>query len=203
VKLLVGLGNPGKRYAGTPHNAGFAVIDLLARGWDCTPRRSLRFRAKLGRAVLGEENLLLLKPQTYMNNSGMAVSAVMRYRKLSLRDLLVILDDADLAVGSVRIRKRGSSGGHKGLDSIIRLVGGSDFTRVRIGVGRDTDRDLVDHVLTPFSGPDQRRFEDALDRAAEAVTCVLRDGVEAAMNRFNGLPPAGATGNATRETVDS
>lgn len=192
TKIVVGLGNPGKHYAYTPHNVGFAVIDELASGFSCVLRRSFSFRARIGLVVSAkgscgsEEKLLLVKPQTYMNRSGTAVASVLRYRKLTASDMIVVLDDADLDFGQLRIRARGSSGGHKGLTSVIQAMGSEEFARVRIGIGRDNNsKGLVEHVLTPFSAAEWQEMKQIIRRAAQAVLCILNSGVETAMNRFN------------------
>jgi peptidyl-tRNA hydrolase, PTH1 family len=192
VKIVVGLGNPGKQYADTPHNAGFEVVNDLSVRLDCRLRRSLRFDARIGHAVRAGEPVLLVQPQTYMNNSGMAVAAVVRYYKADPRDLIVVSDDADLALGRLRVRVRGGSGGHKGLASIIQHVGTQDFARVRVGIGREKDGvDLVEHVLTPLSAEGRKQMSVVVDRAAQAVLCSVDCSVEEAMNRFNADPPAG------------
>ena len=188
MKVIVGLGNPGKRYADTPHNGGFAVVDALAETWNCRLRRSFRFGARCGKARGNGEPVLLVKPETYMNNSGQAVGGLLRYHKAPPSDLVVVLDDADLPLGRLRVRACGSSGGHRGLASVIGHVGGEAFARVRIGIGRrGQEEDLVRHVLSAFSARDRPRADRAVDMAAEAVQCVLEHGVEAAMNRFNGI----------------
>ena len=196
MKIVVGLGNPGKEYAETPHNVGFAVIEQLAAGFDCAMRRSLRFNARIGHVTVAPEPLLLVEPLTFMNRSGDAVAAILGYRKLSTSDMVVVLDDADLDIGWLRIRARGSSGGHRGLDSIIRSTGGDAFARVRIGVGRGRRRDdLVEHLLSRFSRQEWQQIQPEITRAADAVRCVLESGAEAAMNRFNG-PPSDETATA-------
>ncbi|MBN1558517.1 MAG: aminoacyl-tRNA hydrolase [Lentisphaerae bacterium] len=187
MKLVVGLGNPGRRYAGTPHNVGFMTVDRLAEGWGCRMRRSIRFSGRLGRAATGAGPVGVFKPGTYMNRSGTAVAAVMRYYRVAREALLVVSDDADLELGQLRVRPRGGSGGHRGLASVIEHVGGEGFTRVRVGIGRGSgERDLVAHVLSSGSEEDRKRLEAMAAEAAEAVRCVLESGVEAAMNRFNG-----------------
>ena len=186
MKVVAGLGNPGRRYAGTPHNVGFEALDKLAARLDCRLRRSLRFRARIGQAAWRDERLLLLKPQTYMNLSGDAIAAVLRYRKLSPSDVIVLVDDANLDAGRMRVRSGGSSGGHRGLVSVIERLGSQDFARVRIGVGRSRGSDLVDHVLSPFPGLDRERVEPMLMRAVDAVLCIVADGPDAAMNKYNG-----------------
>ena len=187
VKLVVGLGNPGERYAQTPHNAGFMVVDELAARLSCRLRASSRCRAQLGSAETGGQGLILAKPQTYMNASGEAVVAILQYRKIPAEDLLVVVDDADLELGRVRVRLRGSSGGHRGLESIIGALGTGDFARVRVGIGRDSDRELVDQVLRPLKPGEREPLVRATRMAADAVLCVLERGVAEAMNRFNGV----------------
>jgi PTH1 family peptidyl-tRNA hydrolase len=188
VKLVAGLGNPGKKYDRTPHNIGFAAIDELAARLSCTLKRSLRFRARTGKAAVGDENLLLAKPWTYMNRSGAAVSSLMRYHRLTPAEMIVVLDDADLETGRLRVRNKGSSGGHRGLESIIRSVKNEDFVRIRIGVGRSSRADdLIGHILSPFASEKWEEMQNILGRAAEAVLCVVESGVDEAMNRFNGM----------------
>ncbi|MBC8453792.1 aminoacyl-tRNA hydrolase [PVC group bacterium] len=192
MKLIVGLGNPGKKYADTPHNAGFRVVQELADGWSEKLRGSWRFSAKIAKAVCGQERVLLVQPQTFMNNSGEAVGSILRYNKLERSDLIVILDDADLAFGRIRIKKQGGSGGHNGLTSVIQHVGGTDFVRVRMGVGRSEDlEDLVSHVLKPFSKKQQEEFEEMVSRTADAVLRIIDGSVDRAMNLFNAPPDSG------------
>ena len=188
VKIVVGLGNPGKEYRDTRHNVGFAVLDELASRWSCSWRRRFRFDAWLAEASCAGEPVLLVKPRTYMNRSGDAVAPILRYRKVSAEDLLVVMDDADLDSGQLRIRKQGGSGGHGGLGSIIERLGTDAFTRVRMGIGRDAG-DLVDRVLRPMTPAEKKALAPAVERAAEAVVCALESGVEAAMNAYN--RPAG------------
>jgi len=133
-----------------------------------------------------EEDVLLVKPETYMNRSGLAVASILRYRRVDVGDMIMVLDDADLEQGKLRIRSKGGSGGHKGLGSIIEAVGSEEFTRVRIGIGREVGNDLVDHVLRPYSGGDRKRMDEVFGLAADAVMCILAFDVSEAMNRFNG-----------------
>jgi len=186
VKLIVGLGNPGNAYAGTPHNVGFDTLDVLASRWECAFRRGLRFAAHTAKADYGAERVMLVKPQTYMNRSGAAVGAIMRYNKVAAADVLVVLDDADLELGRIRIRPGGGSGGHKGLASLVEHVGSGQFVRIRLGIGRrGREDDLIGHVLKPF-GVEARPVVEAMTaRAADAVCCVLDSGVADAMNQFN------------------
>lgn len=186
MKIVIGLGNPGKRYVHTPHNTGFAVIDELARCLPCQLRGRFRFRARMGKAIFNRDELLLVKPETYMNRSGITAARVLRHRKLVPADMIVVLDDADLDIGRLRIRATGGSGGHRGLESVIESVKSEEFTRVRVGIGRDSSgQELVEHVLAPCSPEEQEQMVQAVRRAAQAVLCVVESGVETAMNRFN------------------
>jgi PTH1 family peptidyl-tRNA hydrolase len=188
VKIVVGLGNPGARYAHTRHNVGFDTLDLLAeqQGWPWSGRRH---HAVLAEGALGGDKVLLAKPQTYMNDSGLAVGDIVRFYKLDLSDLLVVCDDLDLPLGKIRVRARGASGGQHGLESIIQHLGGkSDFPRVRIGIGRPRNgrSENVDFLLSRAGGDERIELASACERAAEAVRAYLVDGIDVAMNRFNG-----------------
>jgi PTH1 family peptidyl-tRNA hydrolase len=187
VNVIVGLGNPGRRYERTPHNVGFAAVDVLAEQTGCRIRRSLRYRARSGKTMLAGRPALLVKPETFMNNSGIAVSAALRYFKARRDQLVLVLDDADLPVGRIRIRARGGSGGHRGLASVIEHVGGDDFARVRIGIGRrHADENLVSHVLRTYGTEEWQEIEKVVRCAADAVERIVTSGTEAAMNVFNG-----------------
>lgn len=185
--MVVGLGNPGRGYAGTRHNVGFRVADELARRFDGEFRRGVRSQAHWCRVRAGEAGeLLLVKPQTYMNLSGQAVQSLLRKHRLGPADLVVAYDDADLPAGALRIRPGGGAGGHNGMKSVIERIGTEDFVRVRIGVGRDPGGiGLKDHVLSRFSAEEAPAVAGAVAAAAEAVCAVARDGVDKAMNRFN------------------
>jgi PTH1 family peptidyl-tRNA hydrolase len=186
VKIVVGLGNPGRKYEGTPHNVGFDVVDCLAQRSSHKLRGSLRFKAQTAKAVVGTESVLLVKPQTFMNLSGEAVGAVMRYHKVNPSDVLVLLDDVDLELGRIRVRSSGGSGGHKGLASVIQHLGVEEFVRIRMGVGRGrAEADVVSHVLSQFDSAQSKTVNGMIERAADAVCVVLESGVEMAMNRFN------------------
>ncbi|MFA5042717.1 MAG: aminoacyl-tRNA hydrolase [Kiritimatiellia bacterium] len=185
MKLIVGLGNPGKEYEHTPHNVGFEVVDALAERCDCALRRSFRFQARLARTILEGEKTMLVKPGAYMNRSGAVVASLTRKLGIGPEDLLVIFDDADLPMGRLRIRVGGGGGGHKGLLSILEHLGHERFARLRLGIGRREDKDLVAHVLTPFA-PDQRDSARAMIvTAADAAQYLVKHGAEAAMNKFN------------------
>ena len=185
MKLVVGLGNPGRKYERTRHNLGFLIIDRIAREHDATVRR------KLCDALVGEwssngEKVLLVKPQTYMNCSGESVKCLMRKFGASPEEVIVIYDDLDLPFGRIRIRPRGSAGGHRGLLSIIESVGGAPFYRVRIGIGRPSEgRNAEDYVLEPFDSREMAELDDVASKAAEAVCSLLKEGGQRAMERFN------------------
>ena len=199
MRIVVGLGNPGKQYANTPHNAGYQVLDLLADELAFRWRRSLRFKARLSQGVWNGERLLLAKPSTYMNRSGEAVARLLRFHRSSPDELVVVLDDADLPLGRLRVRARGGSGGHRGLASVIEHAGGEGFARVRVGIGRDErGAKLIDQVLRPLDAGQRRELSAAAKRGAAAVRCLIEEGPEAAMNRFNGAPSqtGPAAGNA-------
>ncbi|MDH7602049.1 MAG: aminoacyl-tRNA hydrolase [Armatimonadota bacterium] len=182
MKMIVGLGNPGRQYAHTRHNVGFDVIDRFAKRRG-VHTRTRRHRALIGRLAQDDEEVLLVKPQTYMNNSGSAVAALAREYGLQPSDIIVVYDDIDLPLGRLRIRAKGSSGGHKGVESIIQCLGSSEFPRIRIGIGRAGD--AIDHVLSRFTRQEKTIIEPVIERAADALDVVLTDGLEAAMNIYN------------------
>jgi PTH1 family peptidyl-tRNA hydrolase len=183
LRIVVGLGNPGSRYAQTRHNVGFMVVNVLARRHHMTFRGSKQ-RADVARGRMGDLPVLLAQPVTYMNESGVAVARLVAYYRVPLEHLLVVCDDLDLPFGRLRLRPSGSSGGNRGLESIIREIGSKDFPRLRVGVGRP-DRSAVDHVLSPFSPEQMRLLPGLVDKAADAVTAALQEGVTPAMNEFN------------------
>jgi aminoacyl-tRNA hydrolase len=185
--MVVGLGNPGARYAHTRHNIGFDTLDLVVQreGWSWSGRRS---HAVLAEGALGGHKVLLVKPQTYMNDSGLAVGELVRFYKLDLADLLVVCDDLDLPLGRLRLRARGAAGGQHGMESIIRHLGGNTgFARVRIGVGRPrAGRDQnVDFLLSRPTTDERIVLEEARERGAEAVRVFITEGINVAMNRYN------------------
>ena len=186
MKLIVGLGNPGTRYARTRHNAGFDAVDLLTQryGWKWEPGRG---KSLLASGMVGTEKVLLAKPQTFMNDSGVAVSDLTRFYKLSLDDLLVICDDLDLPLARIRLRTRGAAGGQHGVESIIRYLASNQFARVRIGIGRPAHgRDEnVDFLLSVPRGDERVALDEAIERAASAAHTWLTEGADAAMNMFN------------------
>jgi PTH1 family peptidyl-tRNA hydrolase len=187
-KLVVGLGNPGREYEGTRHNIGFDVLAGVAEKFGCSFRNRARFSADVAEVVRESGKIVLAKPQTYMNRSGVAVSALVSWLKAPPAELLVVVDDADLPLGQIRLRSSGGSGGHNGLRSIIEALGGAeDFARLRVGIGRSgrPGLDITDHVLSRFAAAERDGAREAAARATEAVVCCLEQGVATAMNRFN------------------
>ena len=183
--IIAGLGNPTKEYEKTRHNAGFDAIDVLAEkhGIQITERK---YKAFCGTGFIGGERVLLAKPQTFMNASGESLREAADFYKIRPEQVIVIYDDISLRVGQLRIRTKGSAGGHNGIKSIIAHLGSQDFPRIKIGVGAKPDRmDLADYVLSRFSQTDRQMMEDACQDAADAVEFMLADGADAAMNRYN------------------
>ena len=189
--LIVGLGNPGAEYARTRHNAGFLLVERLAAQWKMEWAQERKFNARMARGEAVGRRVLLCQPQTFMNLSGEAVGAVMDFYRLPLGQLLVVVDDADLPFGGIRLRPGGSSGGHHGLESIEQHLSSREFGRLRIGIGRQMGanagpRHITGHVLGKFEASGTELLEKALARAAGQVECWLADGIQPAMNRFNG-----------------
>lgn len=183
--LLIGLGNPGKRYEGTRHNFGFAWLDAFCDSLQPKPKFQDKYESKWACYNWQGRELHLLKPQTYMNLSGKALRA-WRAKNQGEFDLLVILDDMDLPLGRLRLKPKGGDGGHRGLRSIIEAFGSSDFPRLRIGVGREAaDKEVVDHVLEKFSPDEKILVQKVLDRAPEFTSLYLNEGIEKAMNKIN------------------
>lgn len=185
MKLIVGLGNPGEKYAMTRHNVGFWVIDRLAERWRI-PVQQKKWKGLTGSGQVMGERVILLKPMTYMNLSGESVRPACDWLKCDIGELAVICDDLDLPLGQLRLRKKGGSGGHRGLQSLIDHLGTSEFKRVRIGIGRPSGQIPVsDFVLSPFTPEERPLIEEAVERAAEAIHHWMGSTFEEAMNRFN------------------
>lgn len=186
MKLVVGLGNPGQEYKNSRHNLGFMALDAISKDLPVEFRLDKESRSMLHGILLGKEEVIFSKPFTYMNLSGESVLKLKTINKLEARDILVVCDDVSLDLGTLRIRTKGSSGGHKGLNSIIKALGSNEFSRLRIGVSLPgAKQDLRDYVLTDFSSSEKKTIRLALDEAKEAVLCWLKDGPEAAMNKYN------------------
>ncbi len=185
MKLVAGLGNPGRDYTGTRHNIGFGVIARISDKYNI-PLTGKEHKAICGKGMIGGEKVILAQPQTFMNLSGECVRSLMDYYKLESEDIIIAYDDIDLEVGQLRIRGKGSAGGHNGIKNIISHLGTNEFPRVKVGVGgKPEGGDLVRHVLGRFSRKDEKVIGEVLDVAVEAVETILSDGVEAAMNRYN------------------
>ncbi len=192
LHLMVGLGNPGGEYARTRHNAGFLLVEKLAERWQARWTLEKKFHARLARTECGGRKLLLCEPQTFMNASGEAVAAVAEYFHIPAERLLVTVDDADLPLGEVRLRPKGGSGGHHGLESIEQHLAAAEFARQRIGIGRrDGQREITGHVLGQFGADETALLEKVLQRAADQAESWLIGGIEKAMNQFNGVVSPG------------
>lgn len=186
MKLIVGLGNPTSQYEGTRHNVGFEVIDLMAEKYGIAVD-TVKHKGMYGKGRIGGETVILLKPMTYMNLSGESVVQVAAYYKIAPEDIIVIYDDINLDVGRLRIRGKGSAGGHNGIKNIIAHLKTEEFPRIRIGVGMKPPKmDLVDYVLSHFSKEDQEKMEEGYERACKAAELLVQDELEQAMNEFNG-----------------
>lgn len=184
MKIIVGLGNPGNKYKNTRHNLGFEIIDSLAKEEHISFKIN-KLKAATGKGMIGAEEIILVKPLTYMNNSGMAVREVVNKIRAPLDNLLVVCDDFQLPLGKIRIRQKGSSGGHNGLDSIIQHLGSSDFPRLRVGIGEPANHDAVEHVLENFSRAERKEINQAIERAVSAIREWMANGIESSMNKFN------------------
>ncbi|MFZ5642744.1 MAG: aminoacyl-tRNA hydrolase [Bacillota bacterium] len=184
--LVAGLGNPGREYANTRHNMGFMVVDLLAKKLGASVEKPL-FKSFTGRAMVSGKTVILAKPQTYMNLSGNSVAALMNWFKIPVSGLIVVYDDLDLLPGKIRIRPQGGHGGHRGMESIIGMLGGGGFPRVRVGIGRPqiSGFEVSDWVLGRLTDEEEKLSREALEKAAEAVIAIIAGGVELAMNRYN------------------
>ena len=187
VKLIAGLGNPGTEYGGTRHNVGFMVLDALAERFGTRVKRQ-KFNALAAEVLHGDDKLLLLKPQQYMNRSGHSIATAAGFYKLGSADVLVVTDDMALETGQLRLRPKGSSGGHNGLKDIITALGTDEFSRLRVGIGSSDQRDAADYVLSRFDDREKATVDQAVVTAAKAIFCWVEDGIEAAMTRYNVRP---------------
>ncbi len=183
--VVVGLGNPGKNYTNTRHNIGFNTVDLLAQRNNINLNK-IKFQAVYGEGNIGGKKVLLMKPQTYMNNSGVSLREVSQYYKIPIENIIVIVDDIDIEFSAVRIRTKGSAGSHNGLKSIINHLQSENFPRVKIGIGKKYEnQDLADFVLSRFGPGEQVDIDISLVTAAEAVESMIKDGIDLAMNKYN------------------
>ena len=188
VHLIVGLGNPGREYAQTRHNCGFMAVDRLAERRRVVWKTERKFQARVAHAKWAGKTVILCEPETFMNRSGVAVQAVALFYKVAVEQVLVVVDDADLPLGGLRLRGSGSSGGHHGLDSIEQHLGTRQYARLRIGIGRRTEgqREITDYVLGRFEAAEKALLEASLERACDQMECWMTAGVQEAMNQFNG-----------------
>lgn len=184
---MVGLGNPGEEYAGTRHNVGFDVVEILARRNAAPLAHDRRLSARTGRGTIGGAETLLVEPMSFMNLSGPVVARIVRERELAIEDLLVVVDDYHLPVAALRLREKGSAGGHNGLKSLIGALGTDSFARLRIGIGEAPPGGAVDFVLTRFRPSERDAIRDAVERGADCAEHWCRCGTASAMNKFNGL----------------
>jgi peptidyl-tRNA hydrolase, PTH1 family len=186
--LIVGLGNPGRQYARTRHNAGFMLAERLAGRWQARWELDRGLEARWAKVRRGERTVLLSQPQTFMNASGRAVAGLLNYHRVATEQLLVVVDDADLPLGKLRLRGEGSSGGHHGLGSVEASLGTRQYARLRIGIGRVADdrREIMDHVLSRFADDEAAALEKVLAHATDQVECWLEAGLKRAMDRYNG-----------------
>ena len=184
--IIAGLGNPGEKYDNTRHNAGFLTIDALADRYGIDVREKAH-KALIGKGVIEGQKVILAKPQTYMNLSGESIRALVDYYKVTQEELVIIFDDISLEPGQLRIRKKGSAGGHNGIKSIIAHLGTQEFTRIKVGVGEKPPRmDLADYVLGRFAKEEQDTMKEAFETAAKAAVAIMTEGADATMNQYNG-----------------
>ena len=184
--IIAGLGNPTKEYDNTRHNAGFSVIDALADRYNITVTER-KHKALCGKGMIEGQKVILAKPQTFMNLSGESIRSLLDFYKISEEELIVIYDDISLAPGQLRVRPKGSAGGHNGIKNIIAHLGSQEFARIRVGVGeKPKEMDLAAYVLSRFSKGEQEIMQDAYKTAAMAAVAIMNDGIDSAMNRFNG-----------------
>ena len=184
--LIVGLGNPGLQYENTRHNAGFMVVDLFMKDHNGNFNKN-KMDAVFGECKIGQNRVLVAKPQTYMNNSGVAVSAISRFYKIPTERIIVVCDDINLDIGKIRIRRKGSDGGQKGMRDIIELLGTDEITRIKVGVGKKPhpEYDLVDWVLSKFPKETEKDLELALEKSSKAITEIVNRGIDSAMNKYS------------------
>lgn len=182
--IIVGLGNPGKKYENTRHNMGFIAVDLLAEKYGIKVDK-IKFKALVGEGRIAGRKVLLVKPQTYMNLSGQSVMEVMSFYKEDIENLIVIYDDIDIPTGTIRLRKKGSAGTHNGMRNIVYLLQEDGFPRIRVGIGSESKVDLIHYVTSGVTKKEKDLLEDALTRAADAAACIVEKGIEKAMNEYN------------------
>lgn len=189
VKMIVGLGNPGSKYNDTKHNIGFMAIDRIVKNLDVNFTEDKNFKAEIGSDFINGEKIYFIKPTTFMNNSGIAVKALLTYYNISIKDMIIIYDDLDMEVGKIRFRQKGSAGGHNGIKSIIAHLGTQEFDRIKVGIGRPNGRmTVINHVLGKFDKNDEIMISNTLDRVDNAVKYYLQtNDFQKTMQKYNGL----------------
>jgi PTH1 family peptidyl-tRNA hydrolase len=188
LKVVVGLGNPGLQYEFSRHNIGFRIIDNLAREIEIEFKKVKSYDSLISRGKINNYNLRLVKPQTYMNLSGKSVNKIVSYYRISFQDLLIVYDDLNLELGQIRIRKRGSAGGHKGVESIIQYLNSEDIPRLRIGIGKpsiNSNFDYTSYVLSNFDNNEKDKISEVIQLSTEAIKTIIEDGLEKAMRKYN------------------
>ena len=185
--IIVGLGNPGKKYENTRHNMGFIAVDLLAEKYGIKVDK-IKFKALVGEGRIAGQKVLLVKPQTFMNLSGQSVMEVMNFYKEDTENLIVIYDDIDIPTGTIRLRSKGSAGTHNGMRNIVYLLQDDGFPRIRVGIGSEKKVDLINYVTSGVTKQEKELLEDALTRAADAAACIVEKGIDKAMNEYNIRP---------------
>lgn len=184
--LIAGLGNPGSEYEKTRHNLGFMTVDTIASYYKIKILFNKKMCAYLGKGFISSEDVLLAKPSSFVNQSGIVIKSLIKYYNIDARsELIVICDDMDLPIGRIRIRERGGSGGHKGLDSIIKQLDSSDFIRIRLGIGKPPKKDVVEYVLSKFKKSETGLMQESISRACNAITTIINEGVTKAMSIYN------------------
>ncbi|MCC9701340.1 aminoacyl-tRNA hydrolase, partial [Streptococcus agalactiae] len=189
VKMIVGLGNPGSKYNDTKHNIGFMAIDRIVKNLDVNFTEDKNFKAEIGSDFINGEKIYFIKPTTFMNNSGIAVKALLTYYNISIKDMIIIYDDLDMEVGKIRFRQKGSAGGHNGIKSIIAHLGTQEFDRIKVGIGRPNGRmTVINHVLGKFDKNDEFMISNTLDKVDNAVKYYLQtNDFQKTMQKYNGL----------------
>ncbi|HEN4569473.1 TPA: aminoacyl-tRNA hydrolase [Streptococcus agalactiae] len=189
VKMIVGLGNPGSKYNDTKHNIGFMAIDRIVKNLDVNFTEDKNFKAEIGSDFINGEKIYFIKPTTFMNNSGIAVKALLTYYNISIKDMIIIYDDLDMEVGKIRFRQKGSAGGHNGIKSIIAHLGTQEFDRIKVGIGRPNGRmTVINHVLGKFDKNDEIMISNTLDKVDNAVKDYLQtNDFQKTMQKYNGL----------------
>lgn len=189
VKMIVGLGNPGSKYNDTKHNIGFMAVDRIVKNLDVNFTEDKNFKAEIGSDFINGEKIYFIKPTTFMNNSGIAVKALLTYYNISIKDMIIIYDDLDMEVGKIRFRQKGSAGGHNGIKSIIAHLGTQEFDRIKVGIGRPNGRmTVINHVLRKFDKNDEIMILNTLDKVDNAVNYYLQtNDFQKTMQKYNGL----------------